>query len=67
MGAVISQDDLGEGEEVGVAVVDNGFRYLLNQRAFSQIATTENRTRRPKGHESGARALNAVTATSEQT
>ena len=67
MGAVIGQDDLGEGQKVGVAVAGNGFRCLLNQRAFSQMAMTENRTRRPKGHESGARAVNAVTATSEQT
>ena len=67
MGAVVGQDDLGEGQEVGATIVGNGFRCLLNQRAFSQMAITENRKRRPKGHESGARAVNAVTATSEQT
>ena len=67
MGAVVGQDDLGEGQEVGATIVGNGFRCLLNQRAFSQMAKTENRSMRTKGHESGARAINAVTATSEQT
>ena len=57
MGAVVGQDDLGADQEVGAAIVGNGFRCLLNQRAFPQMAMTENRKRRPKGHESGARAL----------
>ena len=67
MGAVIGQDDLGEGEEVGASVVGNGFRCLLTKRAFCQMAKTENRSMRTKGHECGARAINAVTTTSEQT
>ena len=66
MGAVIGQDDLGEGKEAGAVVIGNGFRCLLNQRAFSQIAKTENRSGRSKGHESGARTVNAVTEIPEQ-